>query len=60
MLTDGTTERWDGVSDVADEVAERGGSLVGTLFLGLIVFAVGAACGFVARLFWPNTHGSRP
>jgi energy-converting hydrogenase Eha subunit B len=60
MLTDGTTERWDGVSDVADEVAERGGSLVGTLFLGLIVFAVGAACGFVARLLWPNSHGSRP
>jgi hypothetical protein len=60
MLTDGTTERWDGVSDVADEVAEQGGSLVGTLLLGLIVFAVGAACGFVARLLWPNTHGSRP
>ena len=60
MLTDGIAESWDGVSDMADEVAEQGGSLVGTLFLGLLVFAVGAACGFVARLLWPNTYGSRP
>jgi hypothetical protein len=56
MLTDGITERWDGVSDVADEVVEQGGSLVGTLFLGLLVFAVGAACGFLARLVWPHSR----
>lgn len=56
MLTDGIAQRWNGVSDVADEVAEQGGSLVGTLFLGLLVFAVGAAAGFLARLVWPHSR----
>jgi hypothetical protein len=56
MLTDGTAETWDGVRDMADEVVERGGSLVTTLFLGLLVFAVGAAAGFLARLLWPHSH----
>jgi hypothetical protein len=56
MLTDGTAERWDGVSDMSDEVAERGGSLMGTLLLGLLVFAVGAAAGFLARLVWPHSR----
>jgi len=54
MLTDGMTGPWDGVSGVADEVAEHGGSLVGTIFLGLLVFAVGAAAGFIGRLLWPH------
>ena len=56
MLTDGIAEAWDGVSGVADEVAERGGSLVGTILLGMLVFAVGAAAGFVARLLWPHSR----
>lgn len=59
MLTDGSAERWDGVSDVADGVAERGGSLVSTIFLGLLVFAVGAAAGFIARLLWPHPQRGR-
>ena len=56
MLTDGIAEAWDGVSGVADEVAESGGSLVGTILLGMLVFAVGAAAGFVARLLWPHSR----
>lgn len=56
MLTDGVADAWDGVSGVADEVAERGGSLVGTILLGLLVFAVGAAAGFLARLLWPHSR----
>ena len=56
MLTDGIAEAWDGVSGVADEVAERGGSLVGTILLGFAVFAVGAAAGFLARLLWPHSR----
>lgn len=56
MLTDGMAGAWDGVSDVADEVAEGGGSLVATILLGLLVFAVGAAVGFIARLLWPHSR----
>ncbi len=56
MLTDGAAESWDGVRDMADEVAERGGSMVTNLILGLLVFAVGAAAGFVARLLWPHSR----
>ena len=56
MLTDGIADAWNGVSGVADEVAERGGSLVTTILLGLLVFAVGAAAGFVARLLWPHSR----
>ena len=56
MLTDGIAEAWDGVSGVADEVAESGGSLVTTILLGMLVFAVGAAAGFVARLLWPHSR----
>ncbi len=57
MLTDGRAERWNGVSDMADEVAERGGSLVSTILLGILLFAVGAASGFIARLLWPRSQG---
>jgi len=56
MLTDGNAEAWDGVSGVADEVTTGGGSLVTTILLGLVVFAVGAAAGFVARLLWPHSR----
>ena len=56
MLTDGIAEAWDGVSGVADEVAESGGSLVTTILLGMLVFAVGAAAGFVVRLLWPHSR----
>ena len=56
MLTDGSAEAWDGVSGVADEVTKRGGSLVTTILLGLVVFAVGAAVGFVTRLLWPHSR----
>jgi hypothetical protein len=58
MLTDGTAETWDGVRDMADEVVERGGSLVTTLILGLLVFAAGVAAGFVTRLLWPHSRGT--
>jgi hypothetical protein len=54
MLTDGVSETWDGVSVVADEVERRSGSLLATLLLGLLVFAVGAASGFLGRLLWPR------
>lgn len=56
MLTDGTAEEWDGVRDVADEVAQRSGSLVSTILLGVLVFAVGAAAGFLGRLLWPHSR----
>ncbi len=56
MLTDGITDAWNGVSGVADEVARKDGSLVTTILLGLLVFAVGAAAGFVARLLWPHSR----
>jgi hypothetical protein len=56
MLTDGTAESWDGVRDMADEVARKDGSVGTTLFLGLLVFAVGAAAGFLARLLWPHSR----
>jgi hypothetical protein len=56
MLTDGSRCVWDGVSDMADEVAESGGSFVTTILLGLLVFAVGAAAGFLARLLWPHSR----
>jgi len=58
MLTDGIAESWDGVRDMADEVARKDGSVVTTLFLGLLVFAVGAAAGFLARLLWPHSRGT--
>lgn len=56
MLTDSTAESWDGVRDMADEVARKDGSVVTTLILGLLVFAVGAAAGFLARLLWPHSR----
>jgi len=60
MLTDGIAKAWDGVSDMADDVADAvagsGGSFVGTILLGLLVFAIGAAVGFVARLLWPHAR----
>ena len=56
MLADGVADAWNGVSGVADEVAERGGSLVTTILLGMLVFAVGAAAGFLARLLWPHSR----
>ena len=56
MLTDGITDARNGVSGVAEEVAESGGSLVTTVLLGLMVFAVGAAAGFLARLLWPHSR----
>ena len=56
MLTDGTVDAWDGVSGVADEIAESGGSLVTTILLGVLVFAIGAAAGFLARLIWPHSR----
>ena len=56
MLTDGMADAWKGVSGVADEVAEGGGSLVTTILLGLLVFAVGATAGFLARLLWPHSR----
>ena len=56
MLTDGVADTWNGVSGMADDVAERGGSFVATLLLGLLVFAVGAAAGFIARLLWPHSR----
>lgn len=56
MLTDGFADAWNGVSDVADEVARKDGSFVTTILLGLLVFAVGAAAGFVARLLWPHSR----
>lgn len=56
MLTDGITDAWNGVSGVADEVARKDGSLGTTILLGLLVFAVGAAAGFVARLLWPHSR----
>jgi len=54
MLTDGSRCVWDGVSDMADEVAGRDSTLVGTLLLGVLIFGLGAAAGFVARLLWPH------
>ena len=54
MLTDGIADAWDGVSDMADEVARKGGSVLSTIALGVLVFAVGAAVGFIARLLWPR------
>jgi hypothetical protein len=39
---------------VADDVARSTHSLAGTLLLGLLVFAVGATAGFLARLLWPR------
>jgi hypothetical protein len=56
MLTDGTAEARYGVSGVADEVAARGGSFLSTVALGLLVFAVGAAAGFIGRLIWPHAR----
>ena len=56
MLTDGSVGTWDGVSGMADQVARKDGSLVGTILLGLLVFAVGAAAGFLARLLWPHSR----
>lgn len=56
MLTDGTADAWDGVSGVADEVVQRSGSLVSTILLGLLIFAVGAAAGFLGRLLWPRSR----
>ena len=56
MLTDGSAGAWDGVSDMAEEVAKSGGSFMTTLLLGLLVFAVGAATGFLARLLWPRAR----
>jgi hypothetical protein len=56
MLTDGAADTRNGVSDVADEVAKTGGTFVTTILLGLVVFAVGAAAGFLARLLWPNSR----
>jgi hypothetical protein len=44
---------------MADEVAERGESLVSTILLGLLIFAVGAAVGFIARLLWPRSRDAR-
>jgi hypothetical protein len=41
---------------MSDEVVETGGTFVTTLLLALVVFAVGAAAGFLARLLWPNAH----
>lgn len=54
MLTDSVVEASDGVSDVADEVVSKSPSLVGTLLLGVAVFAVGAFIGFATRLLWPH------
>ena len=54
MLTDGRSAMWDGVSEVADDVERRSGSLLATLLLGALVFAVGAAGGFLGRLLWPR------
>ena len=56
MLTDGSAETWNGVSGMAEEVVRKDGSLVGTLLLGLLVFAVGATAGFLARLLWPHSR----
>ncbi len=56
MLTDGSVGTWDGVSGMADEVARKDVSLVGTILLGLLVFAVGATAGFLARLLWPHSR----
>ena len=39
---------------MAEEIAPRTGALATTILLGVLVFAVGAAIGFVARLLWPH------
>ena len=56
MLTDDAPKARNGVTDMADEVARQGGSLVSTILLGVLVFAVGAALGFAARLLWPRAR----
>ena len=65
MLTDGTDEAWDGVKsvanmaadgNVANMAADRDGSVLTVLLLALLVFAFGAASGFIARLLWPNSR----
>ena len=54
MLTDGFDEAWDGVRGVANDVAERGGSVLAFLVLAVLVFALCATVGFVGRLLWPG------
>jgi hypothetical protein len=40
------------VSGVAD--SDQGTSVVGTVMLGLLIFGLGAAAGFLGRLLWPH------
>ena len=42
------------MSGVAESEHEH--SLVGTLLLGLLIFGLGAAAGFVGRLRWPHSR----
>ena len=33
-----------------------GNSLIGTVMLGLLIFGLGAAAGFLGRLLWPHSR----
>lgn len=33
-----------------------GKSLIGTVMLGLLIFGLGAAAGFLGRLLWPHSR----
>ena len=34
--------------------SDQGTSVVGTVMLGLLIFGLGAAAGFLGRLLWPH------
>jgi len=42
------------VSGVAE--SNEGSSIVGTVMLGLLIFGLGAAAGFLGRLLWPHSR----
>lgn len=64
---DGCRVRWrKGVSGVAESeqgwpdrdglAVPSGNSLIGTVMLGLLIFGLGAAAGFLGRLLWPHSR----
>jgi hypothetical protein len=42
------------VSGVAE--SDQRPSVVGTVMLGLLIFGLGAAAGFLGRLLWPHAR----
>ena len=59
MLTDARSIRRNGVSGMANEVAEVGAtgrSILATVLLAVLVFAAGAFAGFAGRLLWPRSR----